>query len=198
MNKKTDMVYAFGKRLIEARQEKNLTQQELAKIVNIAASTMSAYENLNALQFDKGKAPSIYTAYKISEVLGVSLDWICGLSEYKNGNIISLHGIADMIENDCNSWNVLTDVVEAEIKQEDENEPPQYGDELYHVAIVTKDIRFYDFVREYKNALDALNAAQKASKEYKLPVEVFENMKTSILNKHIKIFNADTGSVNNE
>ena len=193
-NKKADIVNVFGKRLVEARRAKKLKQQELADIVNIAASTLSSYENLSPSQFDKGKAPSIYTVYKMSEALNVSLDWLCGLSEYKNGNDISLHGIADMIENNYASWSVLEDVVEAEIKQEDDNEPPQYGDEVYPVAIVTKDIRFYNFVREYKNARDALIAAQKASKEYELPAEVFENMKTAILNKHINIFNAEQRS----
>ena len=193
MDNKIDIVSVFGARLREARNDKNLKQQELADIVGIALSTLSAYENIKLPQKDKGKAPSLYTAYKMCETLGVSLDWLCGLSEYKNGGDISLYGIADMIEGKNNSWSVLEEVVEAEIDQEDETAPPQCGDIVYNVAIVTNDVHITNFVREYQNALDALNAAQKASKHYELPVEVFENMKTAILNKHMKVFNKDNG-----
>lgn len=185
-NESTDIMNVFAKRLVEARKEKDLTQQEFAKKITIAASTLSAYEMSK-------KTPNIYTAYKMSEALNVSLDWLCGLSEYKNGNAISLHGIADMMAGDREAWGVVTDVVEAEIKQDNENAPPQYGDEVHPVAIVTKDIHISNFVREYKNALEALKAAQNASKEYELPQEVFENMKISILNKHIRIFNEEKG-----
>ena len=190
-NENTDIMDVFAERLVEARKEKNFNQQELAKKIQIAASTLSAYEMSK-------KTPNIYAAYKMSKALNVSLDWLCGLSEYKNGNVISLHGIADMTGNDGDSWIVLKDVIEAEINQKDENAPPQYGDEVYPVAIATKDIRFYNFVCEYKNAVKALEAAQKASKEYELPAEVFENMKTSILNKHIRIFNEEKGGAENE
>ena len=197
MDKKMDIVNVFGIRLREARNDKNLKQQELADMVGIALSTLSAYENTKLPQNDKGKAPSIYTAYKMCEALGVSLDWLCGLSEYKNGNVISFHGIADMIEDKNNSWSVLEDVVQVEIKQEDENAPPVYGNEVYYTAIVTKNIYISNFVREYQNAWDALNAAQKASKDYELPKEIFENLKASIINKHTKILNETNGGEKN-
>ena len=198
MDKKIDIVSVFGARLREARNDKNLKQQELADMSGIALSTLSAYENTKLPQNDKGKAPSIYTAYKMSEALGVSLDWLCGLSEYKNGNAISLHGIADMIEGKNNIWNVLQNVVETEANKKDENAPPICDDKVHHVAIATKSIHISNFVREYQNAWDALNTAKKASKDYELPKEVFENMKASIINKHMKILNETTGGEENE
>jgi len=202
-NKNTNMFDVFAKRLVEARKDKHLTQQEVANEIKIATSTLSSYENLTPSQLEQGKAtgdsndkmsrktPNICTAYQLSKVLGVSLDWLCGLSAHKNNDVTMLHTIADMLENNHGSWRVVTDVSEVE---EDELGVRECT-KTYHVAIGTNDIRIYNFVREYENALEVIQAAQNVSEEYELPADVAKNMKMSLLNKHSKILDEEQGGV---
>ena len=64
----------FSERLRKARTTLGLTQKDLATKVGIAAATLSAYEA-------SGKPPTIETAMKLADILGVSLDWLCGRDE---------------------------------------------------------------------------------------------------------------------
>lgn len=52
----------FARRLKEARVESKLTQEELAKILDVAKSTISMWENGNRI-------PSLSVAYSLSKVL---------------------------------------------------------------------------------------------------------------------------------
>ena len=61
----------FATRLKESRAKLNLTQKDLAAKAEISAGTLSAYESGN-------KTPNIDTAMKLADILGVSLDWLCG------------------------------------------------------------------------------------------------------------------------
>lgn len=61
----------LSKRIKELRQEKNLTQRQLAEKANTTATSISAYE--------KGqKTPSIEVLCNIATVLETSVDWLCG------------------------------------------------------------------------------------------------------------------------
>ena len=61
----------IGKRLREFRQKNNLSQNDLAKILNTSHSTISAYEN--------GKTILLTVfAYQICNKFKISLDWLCG------------------------------------------------------------------------------------------------------------------------
>ena len=61
----------FFQRMKEARVSKNISQRKLADLVSVAPASISAYE--------KGsKVPPVEVAYRIANVLGVSLDWLCG------------------------------------------------------------------------------------------------------------------------
>lgn len=63
----------FADRLKEARIAKGLTQKELAAKAEVASASYSAYE--------KGKNfPPLDSALRLAKVLGVSLDWLCGLT----------------------------------------------------------------------------------------------------------------------
>ena len=78
----------FAARLKESRAKSGLTQKELAAKVGIAAATLSAYEA-------SGKPPTIETAMKLADILGVSLDWLCGRDEANErletyGDVIAL------------------------------------------------------------------------------------------------------------
>lgn len=61
----------IGNRIIELRKKYNLTQQQLADVLNTSHSTISAYENGKTL---------ILTAfaYQICLKYNVSMDWLCG------------------------------------------------------------------------------------------------------------------------
>ncbi len=61
----------LSKRIKELRQEKNLTQRQLAEKANTTATSISAYE--------KGqKTPSIEVLCNIANALEASVDWLCG------------------------------------------------------------------------------------------------------------------------
>lgn len=75
----------LSKRIKELRQEKNLTQRQLAENANTTATSISAYE--------KGqKTPSIEVLCNIANALETSVDWLCGNTESK-GNYTTLDAI---------------------------------------------------------------------------------------------------------
>lgn len=61
----------IGNRLKLFRKEKNITQEELANILNTTHSTISAYEN--------GKTTILTAfAYEICKKYNISMDYLCG------------------------------------------------------------------------------------------------------------------------
>lgn len=64
----------FGKRLGEVRKDKKMSQDELAKKMDMQGAVIGRYER------DEVK-PSIEVAAKIAQVLGVSLDYLVGNSD---------------------------------------------------------------------------------------------------------------------
>ena len=67
----------FGNRLKEARIKNNLTQNKLAKLLDINQSMISAYEN------NHSKMQGYYL-YPLSKTLKVSSDYLVGLSNVYN------------------------------------------------------------------------------------------------------------------
>lgn len=65
---------SFGSRMIQARKDKNLSQDALAKALEATPTTIGRYER------DEVK-PSIEMAAKIAAVLEVSLDFLIGNSQ---------------------------------------------------------------------------------------------------------------------
>ena len=70
---------SFGKRLLEARKKKGLSQQEVAKKLNTKAPVIGRYER------DEAK-PSIEAAARLSVLLGVSLDYLVGNTDVELDN----------------------------------------------------------------------------------------------------------------
>lgn len=64
----------FGKRMLNARKKRKMSQEELGKAIKVHAPIIGRYER------DEVK-PSIETATKIAEALEVSLDYLTGLSD---------------------------------------------------------------------------------------------------------------------
>lgn len=65
---------SFGKRLTEARKKKNISQDELAKMLNTKGPVIGRYER------DEMK-PSIEAASKMADILEVSLDYLVGKAD---------------------------------------------------------------------------------------------------------------------
>lgn len=63
--------------LKESRENKGLSQTELANLVGLKQTTISQYES-------GSRRPNLITAKKLSEVLGISLDDFVRLSTFQN------------------------------------------------------------------------------------------------------------------
>lgn len=71
-----NQVNMICKRLKEARRKRCITQTELACMIGLTPATISAYESeVNT------KIPSARRLIQLSRALGVSLDWLCGVSD---------------------------------------------------------------------------------------------------------------------
>lgn len=66
-------------RIKQLRLDFNLTQTEFAQKINITQAALSAYE--------KGdRTPSLEVLTAIANNFGISLDWLCGLTDQKNAS----------------------------------------------------------------------------------------------------------------
>lgn len=65
---------SFSKRLTEARKKKNISQDELAKMLNTKGPVIGRHER------DEMK-PSIEAASKMADILEVSLDYLVGKAD---------------------------------------------------------------------------------------------------------------------
>lgn len=73
----------------EIRNILNLTQNDFGKLINVAQTTLSSYEN-------NSQTPNIETLYNIAEKCNVSIDWLCGRTNSINTTITTY---ADVFEN---------------------------------------------------------------------------------------------------
>lgn len=64
----------YGKRLKRAREAKGWTRKELTARAGVSINAIATHE---LGQF----APSLYCAAQVAQALGVSLDWLAGLSD---------------------------------------------------------------------------------------------------------------------
>lgn len=65
---------SFGKRLAEARKKKNISQEELARMLKTKGPVIGRYER------DEMK-PGIEAAAKMADILEVSLDYLAGKAD---------------------------------------------------------------------------------------------------------------------
>jgi transcriptional regulator with XRE-family HTH domain len=70
------MVMTFGERLKKLRDERNLTQEDIADILSITRPTVAGYET-------KGKQPDYDKLKKLSEYFGVSIDYLLGITDIR-------------------------------------------------------------------------------------------------------------------
>ncbi|MCH5299337.1 MAG: helix-turn-helix transcriptional regulator [Ruminococcus sp.] len=88
------MVYDFGLRLRELRKKKKLTQQQVARRLNLTKASISGYEN-NTI------TPPNDMLVKIALMYGVSTDYLLGLD--KEESIV----ISDLTESQKEIVNLL-------------------------------------------------------------------------------------------
>lgn len=79
----------FATRMKAQREKLKLTQFQLGEKIGVSAQTISAYEKNTS--GDKGKTPTLDKVISIAQVLGVSIDFLCGTApaetEYKIENL---------------------------------------------------------------------------------------------------------------
>ena len=78
----------FGSRLKNLRIQNKLTQGELARKIGVTKSVISAYENDLRL-------PSYVTLVSISKAFNVTTDFLLGVENTDNRQIIDLSGLTD-------------------------------------------------------------------------------------------------------
>lgn len=79
---------SFGKRLLEARKQANLSQKDVADNLGTKSPVIGRYER------DEAK-PSIEVAAKLATLLGASLDYLVGNSDL-NVDTITLNRIMEL------------------------------------------------------------------------------------------------------
>lgn len=70
------MEFSFANnKIAELRQENNLSQRQLSKLIGTSQANLSRWEQGLVV-------PSITECWKIADYFGVSIDYLCGRSEY--------------------------------------------------------------------------------------------------------------------
>ncbi|AMP60861.1 helix-turn-helix transcriptional regulator [Enterococcus faecium] len=64
----------FGNRLTELRKQRNLTQNDMAKLLGVARTTYSSYEQGR-------RTPDVEIQNKIADYFGVTLDYLHGRNQ---------------------------------------------------------------------------------------------------------------------
>ena len=106
----------FGKRLKELREERNLTQAELGKLLGKSHNNIS--------QFERGiRTPNMLTLIDIAAFFGVSTDYLLGITDFRKGRIVSKEELRDFLPEKLISeekFRIFIDenMISEEIKQE--------------------------------------------------------------------------------
>lgn len=83
----------FGERLRALREEKNMKQEDMAKIFGISRGAISKYEN-------NEREPSIKLIEAFADYFGVTVDYIFGRTDIRNGADNSTEE-SGMVQNDA-------------------------------------------------------------------------------------------------
>lgn len=74
----------FGTRLRQCREERGLTPKELADRAGIP------YMTVYRLEHEAHRTPRMDIAVKLARVLGVSLDWLCGVYDENKSEVAAV------------------------------------------------------------------------------------------------------------
>lgn len=132
----------FSDKIKALRQEKGITQSELASKLGITTTALSFFES-------GSRIPNIEVLKSMAVIFGVSSDYLLGLSEKKDINS-NLKTYADMIR--CivslfeypNIWYITTEKL-------------PYGDDITSKGLNTSDKIIIEFISDYKKMYDLIN-----------------------------------------
>ena len=161
----------FSKRLKEARTDKNMTQKELSEKSGVSTVMISAYERSNT---NSGKNPALNNIYAIATALGVSIDWLCGLTENTNINNENAEEITarDFLQslyylvNNCNV--TITNANYDSI------------DNYFYEINVNQNCRAFDFIQDSLKVKEALQLDV-------LNNEMKQNLVNGVIEKYVKL-----------
>lgn len=88
----------FANRIIKARESKQLKQVELANMAGVTQNTVYNLEKAGADRKNFCQVP-ISSVFKIAEVLGVSIDYLCSKDKVNNCISINTDEVAERIVN---------------------------------------------------------------------------------------------------
>lgn len=80
----------FGERLKELRHNNKLTQQGLANILKVSASTIGMYEQGR-------RSPDTGTLNQVAEHFDVSVDWLLGRTYIPNNKLIEKYSTKELV-----------------------------------------------------------------------------------------------------
>ena len=80
------MIYGLSKKLRLLRQNKKMSQSEVARSINVSSSAVSAYEADEIL-------PSLETFMKLVELYNTSADYLLGLNYPRDKAILDTSGL---------------------------------------------------------------------------------------------------------
>jgi transcriptional regulator with XRE-family HTH domain len=92
----------FGQKILEIRRQRNITQQELGKIIGVDKRVISKYEKGSTV-------PSVKVALQIATALDTSLDYLMGSDK---ALFIDDNEVIQLLKN----YNGLTDDVKLTVK----------------------------------------------------------------------------------
>ncbi len=98
----------FGKRLGEVSKDKKMSQDDIAKKIDVHGAVIGRYER------DKVK-PAIDTVVAIADALGVSLDYLVGNTDLLLDSVI-IKRIQDIQKMDIDTKGILFNVIDTYIQ----------------------------------------------------------------------------------
>lgn len=127
----------FGIRLKNLRNDRNLTQQDLANLMRFGRATIAGYET-------KGKQPDFEKIKWLANFFNVSIDWLLGNS---NATFLSTHHyILNSVSQDPELLDFTKDLIERESMQLLFKQARSLSD-----SDIEKIIKFIDIIEDKTN-----------------------------------------------
>lgn len=80
----------FAERLKAVREERGITQSQLAEALGVGRATIAGYEAGNR------REPDYATLTKLADFFGISVDWLLGRTVAKDMKVTDVHTIDDL------------------------------------------------------------------------------------------------------
>lgn len=166
----------FGSRLKKARLEKGMTQKELSDLTGISTVMISSYERSDA---ETGKNPSLNNVYSLASVLGMSIDWLCGMVDERT-EVLSSDDLTTMSFL-ITFINMLSNIRDSELSKLTKSMNSSFDGitiQIYKPIMGSKKKHnLYHFVKDYLEVLPVLRNAG-------LPEEIQETIVMKIVNDY--------------